>query len=127
MPRKKIPKKLAKSTLFREDNPNGIGNCWHCGKNLNNLSRKKWHVDHHPVVHADIENQLCFGITKTLDPGNLVPSCPECNMSHQYERTYWYFCNRSQFPCLKSFWYIIFGSFFILFIFLLGFYIGKNI
>ena len=70
------------AVLRRPDNPNGEGNCWHCGTPLD---ASKFHVDHHPVAYRDIEDQICFGVTDPKDMTNLVPSCPTCNTSHAHE------------------------------------------
>ena len=111
MPRKKIPKKLAYQTFHRIDNPHNVGNCWHCGKKIVYEHRSStspesttWQVDHYPVPHRDIENQICCGVTDTLDPENLVPACKKCNLSHQFEIPKWYYCNHYQFPCKKTFY-----------------------
>ena len=111
MPRKNIPKQLIYSTFHRTDNPYKIGHCWHCGKKIKykNRGNKKdkngvWQMDHYPVPYRDIESQLCFGITDSNDPNNLVPACIQCNLSHQYEISKWYYCNTSQFPCKKHFY-----------------------
>lgn len=99
-----FPKKLVKLTFNRIDNPNGQGSCWHCGKKLVFKNRKKglrggWHMDHYPVPYRDIENQFCLGITDSNNANNLVPSCVNCNVSHKYEKSLWYCCNRSQCKC----------------------------
>lgn len=110
MPRKNIPKKLVYSTFNRIDNPHNVGNCWHCGKKLifkNRCNNKKkkgvWQIDHYPVAYRDIENQLLIGITDPNYSKNLVPACIECNLSHKFEISRWYYCNTSQFPCKKNF------------------------
>jgi hypothetical protein len=64
------------------------GRCWHCQEPLppdDARGHRRWHVDHHPVRYADIEDQLCCGVTDPLDPGNLVPSCAPCNTNHVHE------------------------------------------
>ena len=102
--RPNFPKKLIKHTFNRFDNPKGLGHCWHCGKKLVFKNRKKglrgaWHMDHYPVVYRDIESQIIFGVTDPNDPKNLVPACVNCNLSHKYEKSLWYCCNRSQCKC----------------------------
>lgn len=109
MTRKTLSKKLIASTFNRNDNPNTIGHCWHCGKQLifknrgNTKKRGVWQVDHYPVPYRDIESQILIGITDVNDASNLVPSCMECNLSHKFEISRWYYCNNSQFPCKKTF------------------------
>jgi len=129
MTRKNYPKKLIFQIFNRNDNPFGTRKCWHCGKQLVFNHRKisdgrgAWHVDHFPVPHKDIESQYCCGITDTLEPKNLVPSCVNCNISHKFESSKWYFCNRSQICCTKKCVYQIY-------IFLLCavfFFIGYNL
>lgn len=119
MTRKKIPNNLVYSTFYRNDNPNEIGSCWHCGKKLifkNRGTKKKngiWQIDHYPVPYRDLEDQIFIGIKDPLNPVNLVPSCVQCNLSHKYEISKWYYCNQSQFPCKKKFFKkicIIFSS-----------------
>jgi hypothetical protein len=102
--RPNLPKKMVINTFNKKDNPNGKGHCWHCGKKLVFKNRKKglrgaWHMDHYPVVYRDIESQIFFGITEPNDPKNLVPACVNCNLSHKYEKSLWYCCNRSQCKC----------------------------
>ena len=102
--RNNFPKKLVINTFNRIDNPNRKGHCWHCGKKLVFKNRKKglrgaWHMDHYPVVYRDIESQIIFGVTDSNDPKNLVPACVSCNLSHKYEKSLWYCCNRSQCKC----------------------------
>ena len=110
MPRKKFPPKLVEDVFNRRDNPSGVGNCWHCGIMLVRDNRKSsdgfgaWHVDHHPVIYKDIENQCCWGVVDPLDRKNLVPSCVACNISHRYERSHCIFCNHSQIPCTWECW-----------------------
>lgn len=101
MGRSRIPHHLAISVFHRKDNPNGIGNCWHCGESISESSRVSWHVDHYPVPFRDIEDQVCCGVTDDLDPTNMVASCPGCNLSHRHERKLW--CDEhAQFPCKGS-------------------------
>ena len=83
--RPRIPKALATRTFNRHDNPHGVGHCWHCGVRLDPNKRSSWHVDHHPIPYRDIEDQVCCGVRDPLDPSNLVPSCPGCNMRHEHE------------------------------------------
>ena len=97
--RPKIPKKLAMEILLSTGK-----RCYHCGEKLNAEKRNTWHIDHHPVVFADIRDQICFGVTDPLERTNLVPSCVRCNVSHKYEISRWYYCNQSQFPCKRRFW-----------------------
>ena len=97
--RPRIPKKLARQVLLSTGKQ-----CYHCGKRLNEYSRKEWHVDHHPVVFRDIRDQFCCGVVDPLDLENLVPSCVKCNLSHEYEIKKWYYCYQSQFPCKKKVW-----------------------
>ena len=109
MPRKKIPQKLVFKTFHRIDNPHTVGHCWHCGKKIVFEQRSSgnksgvWQVDHFPVPHRDIENQICCGVTDTLDPVNLVPACKKCNLSHKFEIPKWYYCQHYQCPCKKPF------------------------
>ena len=109
MTRKKIPNNIVYSTFYRDDNPNKIGNCWHCGKRIflksrgNKDKRGVWQVDHYPVPYRDLEDQILIGIKDPLNPLNLVPSCVKCNLSHKNEISKWYYCNKSQFPCKKTF------------------------
>ncbi len=99
MTRKKWPKALEKLVYDKSG-----GKCHHCGKKLSRNPRKGWQIDHFPVPHRDVESQLCCGVTDTLDPTNLVLSCPPCNMSHRHEISRWYFCGHAQFPCFRWFW-----------------------
>ena len=110
MPRKNIPKRLVYLTFHRTDNPNTVGHCWHCGKKIkfksrgdNKNNKYVWQVDHYPVPYRDIESQLLIGVTNPNDPKNLVPACKQCNLSHKYEISKWYYCQASQFPCKKYF------------------------
>ena len=99
MPRKKWPKGHAKLVF---DKTNGY--CFHCGTILQFEPRSGWQIDHHPVVHRDIEGQICCGVTDTLELDNLQPSCVHCNASHRYESGYRVYCGDTQFPCKKQFW-----------------------
>ena len=74
------------------------GRCHHCNVQLGNT----WDVDHFPVRYADIEDQMCCGVTDPLDIDNLVPSCRSCNRSHAHESSRW--CGHSQLRCRKSVW-----------------------
>lgn len=109
MTRKKIPKNVIYSTFYRIDNPNNIGNCWHCGKKIifkkrgNKNKKGIWQIDHYPIPYRDLEDQTLIGIKDPLNPINLVPSCVDCNLSHKNEISKWYYCNQSQFPCKKRF------------------------
>ena len=109
MTRKKIPNNIVYSTFYRNDNPNKIGNCWHCGKKIffkkRGIKNKKgvWQIDHYPIPYRDLEDQVLIGIKDPLNPINLVPSCVKCNLSHENEISKWYYCNQSQFPCKKKF------------------------
>jgi hypothetical protein len=96
MGRPKFASSVRGQILARSDNPHGPGRCWHCGIELID----GYHIDHHPVRYADIEDQICCGQRDARDPDNLVPSCPHCNQSHAHESTRW--CGRSQFPCTRG-------------------------
>jgi len=89
-----------RNRVFAKVHPgNGRGGlCWHCGKAL---ARNNFHVDHHPVVFSDIENQLCLGVTNPKEMSNLVPSCPECNVSHVHEHPKTMYCNHTQIQCSR--------------------------
>jgi hypothetical protein len=99
MPRKKWPKTYA-ALVFAKTN----GACYHCKKKLKYEPRTGWHIDHHPVVHRDIEGQVCCGVTDTLDLDNLQPSCVQCNVSHEHEKEHAVYCGGTQFPCKKWVW-----------------------
>ena len=76
--------------------PHPAGTCFHCGKLI---AIDNFHVDHFPIQYADIENQICCGVTDPKDITNLVPSCPSCNLSHRFETKKW--CGHSQIPITK--------------------------
>ena len=99
MPRKKWPRAYAKLVFEKTG-----GRCFHCKKRLQFEPRSGWQIDHHPIVHRDIEGQICCGVTDTLDLGNLQPSCVECNVSHRYEHGRAAYCGDTQFPCKRRFW-----------------------
>tara|TARA_B100001123_G_C14582545_1_gene738787 strand:+ start:92 stop:508 length:417 start_codon:yes stop_codon:yes gene_type:complete len=126
MPRKAYTKGLEKVVFNREDNRYGKGRCWHCGMKLTYTKRKisegfgAWHVDHYPVPYRDIETQYCCGVTDSNDAHNLVPSCISCNVGHQYERTKWYYCGRSQICFTKKCMNKIYWFFSLFIAFLLG-------
>tara|TARA_B110000971_G_scaffold133382_1_gene136514 strand:+ start:2120 stop:2545 length:426 start_codon:yes stop_codon:yes gene_type:complete len=107
MTRKKWPKQLINDVYYKETNPYGSGKCWHCGKKIVFTQRKHsdkygWHIDHFPIVYRDIEDQLCCGVTDQHDINNLVPSCVSCNISHEFEVTHPYYCNKTQPYCKKK-------------------------
>ncbi len=99
MPRKKWPKGHARLVFDKTG-----GKCFHCGVALAFEPRAGWQIDHHPVVHRDIEGQMCCGVTDTLDIDNLQPSCVRCNVSHRHEKGKRVYCGDTQFPCKKWFW-----------------------
>tara|TARA_Y100000310_G_scaffold318973_1_gene373670 strand:+ start:1045 stop:1443 length:399 start_codon:yes stop_codon:yes gene_type:complete len=109
MGRKKWSKSLVtdvfNKTVFKQK---GIhAQCWHCGKIIERDKRTysdgvgAWHIDHFPVQFADIEDQVCCGVTDQHDITNLVPSCVACNIGHQYEKRHWYYCGHSQMLCTR--------------------------
>ena len=106
MPRRGFTENNRKIVFNRIDNPHGVGKCWHCGKRLYYKKRttrdgpNAWHMDHHPIPYADIENQFCCGITDERDLSNVVPACVSCNMSHIFEDHggRWYHCGYRQSP-----------------------------
>ena len=107
MTRKRWSKQLINDVYYKENNPYGTGKCWHCGKKIVFTHRKHnnkytWHIDHFPIVYRDIEDQLCCGVTDQHDITNLVPSCVSCNISHNFEVTYPYYCNKTQPYCKKK-------------------------
>lgn len=106
MPRPKFTLTERAAVLARPDNPHGAGCCWHCGRDLSNV---KWHVDHHPVRYADIEDQVCWGVRDPRAMDNLVGSCIHCNTSHRHESTAW--CGHSQCRCTRGalMWLAIWG------------------
>lgn len=113
MTRPKFNKEIALKIFNKKNNPFKVGYCWHCGKKLVFKNRKSglrgaWHIDHYPVVYRDIENQCCLGVTNPLDIKNLVPSCVNCNVSHKYEKSFKFFCGRSQCLCEKKCSFFVF-------------------
>ena len=78
----------------------GAGRCTHCGVELSREPRSGWHIDHFPVAFRDIEAQVCWGVRDARDVGNLVLSCPQCNMSHTHEEGR--FCGHTQVPCRRE-------------------------
>lgn len=95
MPRPRWPQGVVDTVVDR-----GNGQCHHCHKVIDTAVRKNFHIDHFPVVYADIEDQACCGVRDPLDVNNLVLSCPQCNMSHKYERTDR--CGHSQYRCRRA-------------------------
>lgn len=92
-PRFTVAERLA---VFERPRPPGhpfpdMGTCWHCGCTI---PCEAFHIDHHPVLFRDIENQVCLGVVDAKDASNLVPSCPPCNLSHAHESRV--FCGASQ-------------------------------
>ena len=73
MPRPRWSKALLRSVYARAS-----GHCHHCGVALPWDTPRTWHVDHHPVRYADIEDQVCVGVTDPRDESNLVASCAAC-------------------------------------------------
>lgn len=101
MPRPRWSKALLRSVYARAS-----GHCHHCGVALPWDTPRTWHVDHHPVRYADIEDQVCVGVTDPRDESNLVASCAACNTSHAHERDVWF--GHSQFPCKRR-WFVRLG------------------
>jgi hypothetical protein len=95
MPRPSWPKAVVEQVVAA-----GAGKCHHCGVALDTSVRRNFHIDHYPVVYADIEDQVCCGVRDPLDPRNLVLSCPQCNLSHKYERSDR--CGHSQYRCRRQ-------------------------
>ena len=109
MPRKNFTERQRAVVYNRMGNPHGVNHCWHCGckiyfkKRTTSDGKGAWHMDHYPIPYADIEDQMCCGITNQHDLSNVVPSCARCNLSHRWENDggRWYYCGRSQ-NCLGS-------------------------
>ena len=97
MPRKKFPTSLVELIYRRDD-----GRCHHCGRALpwNREKPRLFDLDHFPIPYRDVEDQVCCGVTDSLDPQNLVLSCRHCNRSHTHEDGgSW--CGHAQFPCKR--------------------------
>jgi hypothetical protein len=98
---------LEQAVFYKQNNPKGVGRCWHCGIKLHferRLSKHGpgvWNMDHYPVRYRDIKDQWCFGVRCPRDVRNLVPSCEACNKSHKYEVMKRYYCGRSQCLCTR--------------------------
>tara|TARA_A100001015_G_scaffold320455_1_gene446884 strand:- start:5115 stop:5468 length:354 start_codon:yes stop_codon:yes gene_type:complete len=76
--------------------------CHHCKVTLDVSKRGNYHLDHHPVVYRDIEDQCCLGVTDPKDLDNLRLSCPKCNIGHKYEVNRC--CGQSQYIPMKRRW-----------------------
>lgn len=110
MGRKKFTNKI-KTLVWNKTN----GYCWHCKKRI---YKNDWNIDHYPVRYIDIKKQILLGVTDEHNLDNLVPSCVRCNVSHKYERKYYFYGNKSQCPCTPG---CIFST--ILFFIILSIYI----
>ena len=123
---KRRPKLSAET--YRKVFDKKAGRCHHCDAQLVFGSRKAgmigaWHADHFPVPYRDIENQVCFGVTRPDDLSNLVPACAACNLSHRHESRKW--CGRAQLPCLRPWWTAAGGVAAGTVLFILGVYVQK--